>query len=301
MTFSVVLCDPNAAEGPRLGVAVASKFLAAGAVVPSARAGVGAVATQAMANLRYPGQVLGLLASGMTVEDAVRTVTGADDQAMHRQLTVVDAAGRSAAYTGAECLDWAGHACGPGFAVAGNVLTGANVIEEMTRIAQSVVAESEVSLARRLLAVLAAGDAVGGDRRGRQSAGLLVVGAGAGYGGGSDVAVDLRVDDHGDPVRELHRLLGIHELLFGRPEQLLPLEGDVALRLQQALVTLGYLPEGIEILQSSDSALLERAALERALLEAAGMENLEERLVSGSIDPVVLAYLEDLANDQLRA
>lgn len=285
MTFSVVLSDPNGADGPRLGVAVASKFLAAGSVVPVARAGVGAVATQAMANLRYPAQVLDLLAAGVPVQDAVAAVTSADDAAMHRQLTVVDAKGQSAAYTGAACLDWAGSACGPGYAIAGNVLTDARVVQDMARVAEVVIHDSRTSLARRLLAVLSAGDAAGGDRRGRQSAGLLVVGTAAGYGGGSDIAVDLRVDDHPNPVVELGRLLEIHELLFGRPEQLLPIDGQVAQRLHRTLVQLGYLPDG---------TVPELSELEEALRVAAGMENLEERLVSGSVDPVVLEYLEGL-------
>ena len=296
MTFSVVLSDPHDHDGPRLGVAVASKFLAAGAVVPAARAGVGAVATQAMANLRYPAQVLDLLASGVAVDDAVAAVTSADDEAMHRQLCVVSADGNSATYTGSSCLDWAGDSCGPGYAIAGNVLVSANVIAEMTRVAQSVIAHSHLSLARRLLAVLEAGDAAGGDRRGRQSAGLLVVGTGAGYGGGSDVAVDLRVDDHPDPVRELGRLLGIHELLFGRPKELLPLEGDVAGRLRHVLLQLGYLDHSHSAAGSAgEFGSGELAQLESALAVAAGMENLEERLAPGAIDPVVLEYLENRA------
>lgn len=291
MTFSVVLSDAHAPDGPRLGVAVASKFLAAGAVVPAARAGVGAVATQAMANLRYPTQVLDLLAAGVGVQDAVAAVTGADEEAIHRQLTVVDARGRSATYTGTACLDWAGSACGPGYAIAGNVLTDAEVVGAMVRVAEAVVQESDTSLARRLLAVLSAGDAAGGDRRGRQSAGLLVVGAGAGYGGGSDIAVDLRVDDHPNPVVELGRLLDIHELLFGRPEAWLPIEGQVRLRLHRALMQLGHLPN----VQEPDAKGPELADLEAALWIAAGMENLEERLASGAIDPVVLEHLEGLA------
>ncbi len=276
MTFSVVLADPHADEGPRIGVAVASKFLAAGAVVPSARAQVGAIATQAMANLRYPAQVLDLLERGYAPQRAVDAVTEADEQSQHRQLSVVAADGRSATFTGSSCLDWAGARHGPGFAVAGNLLASARVIDDMAEVAEQVLGQHDVSLARRLHAVLAAGDAAGGDRRGRQSAGVLVIGSAAGYGGGSDVAVDLRVDDHADPVAELRRLLDIHELLFGRSAVLLPIEGSVAERLARALATLGYPTDD----------------LEASLALVAGIENLEERLAPGEVDPVVLEFLE---------
>jgi uncharacterized Ntn-hydrolase superfamily protein len=256
MTFSIVarLNDgiPGVA-GPAWGVAVASKFLAAGAVVPGAWAGVGAVATQAFANVRY-------LPEGRAL-----------------QAGVVDAMGGSASFTGSDCFAWAGGVTSDGVAVQGNTLAGPQVIAAMH--AAWLESDQSTPLSRRLLAALTAGDRAGGDRRGRQSAALLVVGAGAGYGGGSDVAVDLRVDDHADPVVELARLLDIHELLFGHPESTLPLEGVTAERLRRALDALGF--------RDPD--------LERALEGAAGIENLEERLVPGAVDPVVLAHLERLA------
>jgi uncharacterized Ntn-hydrolase superfamily protein len=280
MTFSIVarLNDgiPGVA-GPAWGVAVASKFLAAGAVVPGAWAGVGAVATQAFANVRYLPEGRALLVEGAPAADVLASLTSADDLAEQRQAGVVDAMGGSASFTGSDCFAWAGGVTSDGVAVQGNTLAGPQVIAAMH--AAWLESDQSTPLSRRLLAALTAGDRAGGDRRGRQSAALLVVGAGAGYGGGSDVAVDLRVDDHADPVVELARLLDIHELLFGHPESTLPLEGVTAERLRRALDALGF----------SDPDL------ERALEGAAGIENLEERLVPGAVDPVVLAHLERLA------
>jgi uncharacterized Ntn-hydrolase superfamily protein len=189
---------------------------------------------------------------------------------------IVDAAGASATFTGAGCFDWAGGVAGDGYAIQGNILTGPEVIDAMQ---DAWLGGAGVPLAPRLVAALIAGDRAGGDRRGRQSAGVLVMAQGAGYGGGSDVAVDLRVDDHRDPVAELERLLDVHTLLFGRPETTVPLEGAVADRVRRALDRLGY--------RDPD--------LEAALTAVAGIENLEERMVPGAIDPVVLEYLEGLA------
>lgn len=206
MTFSIVA---RSADGESWGVAVASKFLAVGSVVPAAVAGVGAIATQAWANVAYKGIALSLLDEGATASVAVQRLVEEDDGRDHRQVGLVDVEGGAATYTGPACLEWAGGLTGDGFAVQGNILVGSEVVEAMRDAFEQ--SDTDAPLARRLLAALAAGDAVGGDSRGRQSAALLVVKEGAGYSGFDDVAVDLRVDDHDDPVPELERLLGLHE------------------------------------------------------------------------------------------
>ena len=271
MTFSIVAMDDTGAWG----VAVASKFLAVGAAVPTVHAGVGAVATQAMANLRFGPDGMALLQQGMTAQQVVDALMAGDDEREHRQLGVVDAHGGAATATGVSCMAWAGGVSGPGYAIQGNILTGEDVVIAMER---ALLASAGRPMPQRLLAALRAGDEAGGDRRGRQSASLLVGRRGAGYGGGSDIEVDLRVDDHVDPVSELDRLFGIHELLFGKPTSTMPLSGDAASRLRAALDALGY----------------REPDLEAALFACAGVENLEERLVPGELDPVVLEYLEGL-------
>lgn len=277
MTFSIVA---RSADGERWGVAVASKFLAAGAVVPGVRPPLGAIATQSFANLRYIPDGFALLADGRTAHEALEALVLGDDGRAQRQAGIVDERGGAATFTGEDCLPWAGGVIGPGYAIQGNILTGADVVTEMERA--FLRSDPSTSLADRLHAALLAGDRAGGDSRGRQSAALIVGGLGAGYGGGSDIAVDLRVDDHPDPVVELGRLLRIHDLLFGKPKETWALEGDVADRLRHALDALGY--------RDPD--------LTRALERAAGVENLEERLVPGAIDPVVLAYLEERAAER---
>ena len=241
-----------------------------------ARHGAGAIATQAWANLAYVSDGLALLASGASAQAAVDALTAADEHARDRQVGIVDAGGASASFTGEGCFPWAGGRTGSGYAIQGNILAGEEVVLAMETV---WLGSGDLPLSRRLLAALAAGDAAGGDRRGRQSAALLVLSPGGGYGGGSDVEVDLRVDDHADPLPELVRLLGIHDLLFGRPAETLPLEGEPAVRLRAALDALGWTDPD----------------LERSLLDCAGVENLEERMVPGRLDPVVLAYLEDRA------
>lgn len=263
MTFSIV-----ARSGRAFGVGVASKFLAVGGVVPAAEAGAGALATQAAANVRYRPQGLALLRTGVRPEDVIAGLAAADPDRAHRQLGVVGPQGPGATFTGEECLEWAGGKTGDGYAVQGNILRGPQVVEAM----ESAWLESEdLELDRRLAAVLAAGDEAGGDRRGRQSAALYVVAPGAGYGGASDVACDLRVDDHPDPVGELRRLLDIHDRLFGTPDpgSLLDLTGELAREVRDRVAAHGY--PSLEVW--------------------AGVENLENRLVPGKIDPVVLSHL----------
>ncbi len=202
-TFSIVAADPDAGE---VGVAVASRFFAVGTVVPHARAGAGAVATQAYANTTYGPRGLDLLASGLTPAEVVTVLTRSDDGAQRRQVGVVDASGYSATFTGPGCNAWAGGRSGPGYAVQGNILVGEPVVAAMEASFQSNAGKP---LAVRLLAALAAGDAAGGDARGHQSAALIVARTGGGYGGFSDRAIDIRVDDSRDPFGELRRLLGI--------------------------------------------------------------------------------------------
>src|SRR3990170_4618062 len=191
MTFSIVA---RSVDGESWGVAVASKFLAVGSVVPAAVAEVGAIATQALANVAYKGQALSLLDEGATAPVALQRLLEEDDGREHRQVGLVDAEGGSASHTGSACLAWAGGRTGDGYAIQGNILTGEDVVLAM-EAAWHDVSDPGVTLAHRLLAALRAGDDAGGDRRGRQSAALFVVSEGAGYDGRDDVAVDLRVDD----------------------------------------------------------------------------------------------------------
>lgn len=261
MTFSIVACDMDAAPAPEWGVAVASKFLAVGAVVGWAKAGVGAIATQAMANLRYAADGLDLLSNGVDATSVVETLTTRDEGREDRQLGVVDAGGRSASFTGRRCFEWAGGVAADDFCCQGNILIGPEVVDDMSR----AFTETEGELAERLLAALRAGDAAGGDRRGRQSASLLVVRAGGGYDGGNDISVDLRVDDHPDPVPELRRIFKLHRLLMPRPEDLEFVDVDPAV--VGELRSLLQVPGG----DSYDDEL------QKALFAFVATENLEER------------------------
>ncbi|MEV0455438.1 DUF1028 domain-containing protein [Catellatospora methionotrophica] len=272
MTFSIVA---RSADGVALGVAVASKFLAVGAAVPAAEAAVGALATQSYANLAYRPQGLALLRTGTAAADVVAGLTAADPARDSRQLGVVGRTGDGATYTGAGCHGWAGGRTGDGYAIQGNILAGPEVVAAMESAWLS--SDPAADLAVRLLAALRAGDGAGGDKRGRQSASLYVVAPGQGYGGTSDIVADLRVDDHPDPCAELVRLLDIHTLLFGRPDPatLLPLCDALADEVRTLLTARGH--------TASD--------LDTALSDWAGIENLEERLVPGHMDPLVLTHL----------
>lgn len=279
MTFSIVARTTRANGQVELGVAVASKFLAVGAAVPAAGVGAGALATQAFANLAYRIDGLELLREGLSASEVVNQLTSADEMASQRQLGVVDRDGGSASFTGGDCFTWAGHRNGPGYAIQGNILTGEDVVADMEKV---WLASSELPIARRLLAALAAGDAAGGDARGRQSAAIFVVTPNGGYGGTSDVMVDLRVDDHTHPVSELTRLMDLHALYFERPDpqECLPLEGDLAIEVRSLLSGLGY----------------DAQDLNKALEDMSGVENLEERMVKDRIDPVVLDHLRKIAS-----
>jgi len=274
VTFSIVARQRDA-----WGVAVASKFLAVGAIVPHARAGVGAVATQANANASFGPRGLEMLSRGKSARETLDALLADDDAPEQRQVGIVDARGRAATHTGAKCHAWAGGRVGRGFACQGNILAGARVVDAM---AEAWTA-SEGDLAARLLAALAAGDAAGGDRRGRQSAALLVVRAGGGYGGTTDRMLDLRSDDHAQPVAELGRMLSSWRLHFEMPTRSLALEGRVRSDVARGLRRLGYLRAG------------EPLTLERldAFLDA---ENFEERRWPGwRVDAGVLAWLRRAA------
>ncbi len=270
-TYSIAACDLETAQW---GVATQSKFLAVGSVVPWARPGIGAVATQAYANPRYGPGGLALLAEGLSAAEVVGRLTGADEGRDHRQLGVVDAKGGSATYTGSECMDWAGGISGPCFAAQGNILVSEATV---TEIASTFEGSGGKPLAERLIDCLAAAQAAGGDRRGQQSAALLVVERDGGYAGLSDSIVDLRVDDHPAPVGELARIYRIHQTLFGKTPHTgwVEVDGPLGAELEERLAALGFDGE-----------------LEETLPAWAGRENLEERVDGiARIDPVVLAEL----------
>jgi uncharacterized Ntn-hydrolase superfamily protein len=270
-TYSIAACDLDAGQW---GVATQSKFLAVGSVVPWAEPGTGAVATQAYANPRYGPDGLALLRDGASAEETVQKLTKADEGREHRQLGVVDARGGSASFTGGKCFDWAGGQTGPCFAAQGNILVGE---ETVAALATTFAATAGRPLAQRLLECLAAAQAAGGDRRGQQSAALLVVERDGGYAAMSDVLIDLRVDDHEQPIAELARLHDSHELLFGKTprDEWLDVDAGLGAELSERLGRLGY-----------------DGDLAGALDAWAGTENLEERVDGAErIDPVVLKEL----------
>ena len=270
-TYSIVACD---LEADQWGVAVQSKFLAVGSVVPWAEPRVGAIATQSYANPRYGPDGLALLREGRSAEEVVELLTADDDGRAERQVGVVDAEGRAATFTGEACHDWAGGRTGNGYAAQGNILVSHETVDAL---AVTFEQNGHLSLAERLVECLAAAQAAGGDRRGQQSASLLIVEKDAGYANLSDVVVDLRIDDHELPIAELRRLHGLHNEVFGitPPEDWLTVDEALASELRDSLAKLGYDGE-----------------LERAFNDWAGTENLEER-VDGveRIDPVVFAAL----------
>jgi uncharacterized Ntn-hydrolase superfamily protein len=275
-TFSIVARDPDNGD---LGIAVQSKFLAVGAVVPWARAGVGAIATQAHANVSYGPNGLVMLEAGLSAQDVLDKLTTADAGREVRQVGIVDALGHAATFTGPGCSDWAGGLAGDGYCCQGNILTGPEVVDAM---AEGYVTASG-PFSSRLLAALEAGQAAGGDSRGQQSAAILVVRASGGYGGGSDRYIDLRVDDHPEPIAELRRIVNLHRLYFDIDDaDLQPLDDALLSIVALHLVSVGRL----------DSAEAPRAEIEAALAAWAGTENLEERLRDdGQIDMVLLEML----------
>jgi uncharacterized Ntn-hydrolase superfamily protein len=270
-TYSIAACDLEAGQW---GVATQSKFLGVGSVVPWAEPQIGAIATQAYANPRYGPDGLALLREGLSAEEVVERLTAADEGRDHRQLGLVDGKGRSATFTGAECMDWAGGRTGPCYAAQGNILVSAETVDA---IVEAFEASAGKPLAERLLNSLDAGQAAGGDRRGQQSAALLVVERDGGYAGLSDGVVDLRVDEHGRPLEELRRIYAMHQAIFGETprEDWLEVDGPLEGELRERLGRIGY-----------------DGDLGDAFFAWAGKENLEER-VDGveRVDPVVLEEL----------
>ena len=270
-TYSIVACDLDAGQW---GVAVQSKFIAVGSVVPWAEPHVGAIATQSYANPRYGPDGLALLREGRSAVEVVEALTAADEGRAERQVGVVDRQGRAATFTGDECHEWAGGRTGNGYAAQGNILVSQDTVDAL---AVTFEQNGRLSLAERLIECLAAAQAAGGDRRGQQSASLLVVEKDAGYASLSDVVVDLRVDDHELPIVELRRLYALHDELFGvtPPEDWIAVDEALTAELRDRLAKLGYDGE-----------------LDRAFNDWAGTENLEER-VKGieRVDPVVLGAL----------
>jgi len=310
MTFSIVAVD---AETGDIGVAVASKFLAVGSVVPWAAAGVGGIATQALANVGYGPEGLAALGAGRGADAVVAALTGADPGAAERQLGVVDVHGLGASYTGSGCLPWAGGRTGPGYAAQGNILAGAQVVEALAGTFETATG----ALPDRLLEALLAADRAGGDRRGRQSAALLVVRASGGYNEGDDRWIDLRVDDHIDPVPELIRLRAVWRTLMERPDpaDLVAIDPPLAAELRGRLTRLGWGPDAVDVDAAFQARL--RAELgtvsrvgearpafdgwepewDAALVGWIGMANLEARTAAaGWIDPAVLAALREASD-----
>lgn len=276
MTFSIVARDRSTGD---IGVAAQSKFLAVGSAVPYARGGVGAVATQALGNVSYGPRGLDLLDAGATAVQALDVLVGNDELPERRQAAVVDSHGGAAAHTGSGCGPYAGHVLGEGFACLGNMLRSRDVLDAMAGVMSG---DAHPDFAARLVAALLAGIDAGGDARGQQSAVLFVARPQGGYGGLNDRLVDLRVDDHVAPIEELQRLLGLHQLYFGKPAEadllpLAPLVDEIASRLERN----GYPPQGTD-----------EDVVWDALERWAGRENLEERMVRrGVVDRTVLEWL----------
>lgn len=282
-TFSIVAYDAGRREW---GVAVQSKFLACAAVVSWARAGAGAVATQAYANIAYGQEGLDLMAGGLSAEETIRRLTEADSGRDQRQVGMVDRQGRAAAFTGSECFHWAGHIIGDGYACQGNILVPGTV--EAMAAAFEAARRGPGELADWLVAALDAGQEAGGDQRGRQAAGVLVVRDGGGYGGNNDRYLDLRVDDDPEPIRKLGDLVAMHHLFFGQvdPENLIPL-ADVAGDLQGMMQRAGYYQGPVNGTFDDPTR--------KALRAMVGNENLEERWdgTGDMIDKVVVDFLLD--------
>ena len=277
MTFSIVGFDPATKE---LGVAVASKFLSVGAVVPFAKAGVGAIATQSWANLDYGKHGLELLEKGLTPQAVLEELIRNDDKSASRQVGIVDASGQSVTFSGEDCFDWAGGSAGVNFAAQGNILVDQHTVDAM----ESTFLQTQGSLAERLTAALLAGDAAGGDSRGKQSAALLIVKENGSYGGYNDRYIDLRVDDHAEPVQELVRLLKLHQLYFEPTlvEDVVEIEGAIAEELQKLLYENGHLQRELE----DQDDLLD------AVQSYHLIENFDERVQQrGKIDQKVIEYM----------
>ncbi|MHB8146410.1 MAG: DUF1028 domain-containing protein [Vulcanimicrobiaceae bacterium] len=277
-TFSVVAADVRTGE---VGVAVQSKFLSVGAIVPWVRAGVGAIATQAFANTAFGPHGLGNLESGLSPEDALAALLAGDSGRDDRQIGIVDVTGRAATFTGRSCIAWAGGIAGEGFAAQGNCLAGQAVVEALA----SAFTSARGHLADRFVAALRAGQQAGGDKRGQQSAALVIEKPGGGYAGFNDRFVDLRIDDHLAPIEELARILELHKLYYfdPLPHEVLAIDESLGRELVRELRRVGALA-------TPNDAFDERAR--SALVAFMHVENLENRVrQDGCIDRQTLEYL----------
>jgi uncharacterized Ntn-hydrolase superfamily protein len=277
MTFSIVGYDPIEKEW---GIAVQSKFLGVGAVVPWAKAGVGAVATQSYANTAYGPKGLEWMEQGKTAQETLELLLADDSDKEMRQVGLIDANGNAATFTGKDCYDWAGGITGRHFAAQGNILVDEKTVEAMA----SVFEETEGSLAERLLAALDAGQEAGGDSRGKQSAAVYVVKEKGGYGGYNDRYIDLRVDDHPDPIKELIRIYDLQQLYFApsKPERVAAIEGDIKSDVVQHLVRRGYLSSEVDSKEDIYKALT-------AFIHTENFEMREQKI--GWIDLDVLQFM----------
>lgn len=282
-TFSIVGYDPEAKEW---GVAVQSKFLGVGALVPWAKAGVGAIATQSWCNTSFGPEGLKLLDEGLSAEKVLEKLLENDEQKEYRQVGIVDANGIGATFTGKECFNWAGGIAGENFACQGNILVNPETVEALA----DTFKNTKGDLAERLVAALDSAQSAGGDSRGKQSAALLVVKEKGGYGGFNDRYIDLRVDDHVEPIKELKRLLDLYKLYFykTKPGNLVKIEGKLILEIKEALKKTGYF-DG-ELSDKFDDQF--KDGLKRFYLT----ENFDERYrEDDNIDIEVLAFLRELA------
>jgi uncharacterized Ntn-hydrolase superfamily protein len=280
-TFSIVARDPVTKE---LGIAVQSKFLAVGAVVPWAKANVGAIATQAMANLDYGEIGLKLLEKGYTASQVLESLLALDEKNEGRQVGIVDAEGNSAAYTGPDCFDWAGHISKENFTCQGNILIGEDTVKAMAETFE----KSKGKLSDRLLEALDMAQNAGGDKRGRQSAALLVVKENGSYGGYNDRMIDLRVDDNPKPIKKLKELLYLQRLYFEKPEEKdrLEVDNELGKTIQRTLKKIGYY-DG-EINGNFDEAT------KKAYFNFTSVENFEERRLEGNkVDKKVIDFMVD--------
>ncbi|HYE82494.1 MAG TPA: DUF1028 domain-containing protein [Clostridia bacterium] len=282
-TFSIVARDPQTGE---LGVAVQSKFLAVGSAVCWAKSGAGAIATQALANLDFGDLGLKLLEKGYSAGKVLEALLALDDSKEERQIGIVDAMGNSAAFTGKNCFNWAGHTTGMDYSCQGNIL----ISEDTVKALEDTFLNSKGALAERLVLALEKAQEAGGDKRGRQSAALLVVKEKGSYGGYNDRYIDLRVDDDPEPIKKLRHLLELHDMYFSRtkPEETLEVNDEVGRIIQEALKELGYYKGSITGIYNAETV--------KAFGDFCGIENFEERICQGSfVDSRVLEFLKKKA------
>lgn len=279
-TYSIVGCDPDQGE---VGVAVQSKFLAVGCAVPWGKGGVGAVATQAWANLSYGNKGIELMEKGMHPKDIIKEITDADEGRDVRQVGIVDIKGRSATFTGKDAADWAGGIAGENFAAQGNILAGPGVVDALAKTFN----KTKGDLASKLMDSLEAAQAAGGDRRGMQSSALYIVKVGAGYLGHSDRLLDIRVDDHQDPITELRRILNLSRFYFGRTKEgnVSKIEGELKDYLLNIITKKGF--------YNGEMSKEWTEAMHNAFQTFSLTENFDERLCPmGLIDNEVLDFMK---------